>query len=612
MDLLSLPASPIKLYRQAKRLARSTSRANEAAWYRRPHEHDLQWHIWIGPDSGSSAVYRRSVRQWWSGPELPSISLSTDENGTVSLSTASRDALHDLLRQILSNQEFGKKPNSLGVLIHMADGLRIRDLAPDFAEEKDFDNLNELLLSAPEIAIGDDSISENSGKWRLLPLLGNAEGGKQALAAQITGKLDPVVDALRSYGEIRNIPVIVNVRSAPLEAAAGLPYIFPEIQSPEIGPSLALLHYESMTLLFATGQRGEISLLRPFLHRGTSHLSPEDIHEALFQTAALLNLKNPNIIFVSLVGLVESQLAELLIPYRTQFPQSRVRCINTRQTSLTEGVIDRCFEFAVAIQETPPSPNEQSFQKQFREIWAWQDFYGVSRTEIAKMPTYGDLRILKLSRIAQKVAMIAILGFAGWVGMDFIAKARSSAWRVSSSDAQAMELKLEKLQKEQREWKHWDRLLEKRSEGWLAMEALLELFPADGGVILSDAAYRAETNDTEKNSEANAIGLKRQWTINGFANPEVATDLSTLGSRVRITNALNSIAEKNRAPYLSVSSPTREVQVSFQQKQGTMSPSAEFPAKVARHFRTSFELTVTQSLSNKDELAINTSTLQSE
>jgi hypothetical protein len=38
-----------------------------------------------------------------------------------------------------------------------------------------------------------------------------------------------------------------------------------------------------------------------------------------------------------------------------------------------------------------------------------------------------------------------------------------------------------------------------------------------------------------------------------------------------------------------------------------MPPSREFPAKVARHFRTSFELSISQVLTSQDALAINIS-----
>ncbi len=603
MELLPQTASPLKLYRQAKRILKSTSRAKEPDWYRSAHELNLQWHLWIGSHSGVSAIYSRSQKQWWTGPDLPAVSFETDENGAVvGLDQPSRDSLHELVRKIITAKEFGAKAKSIGIIIHLADGLRIRDLSPSFAGEADFENLNELLISAPEVALGDDTVSSGDGKWRILPFLGINEGDKRSISVQISGKLEPIVQEFRKYGEMRNLPVIVSVRSAQLEALAGVHYLHPEIQTAGEGSTLTLVQYEAMTLLFAVGNRGELQLVRPLMHRGTQHLTPSETHEVLAQTAALLNIKDPRIIFVSLTGLGERALSGLLEAYRDQFPGARCYCYDAKSLPMTEGVPGGRFEFAASVVETPPRPDEAPFQKELREKWARQDFFGPSKEEAGRVPSRGDLRLLKYSGIVQKVAFAGILAFCGWTGMDFFTKMRSEAWKLSPDAAQQKEVELAELQKERREWQHWDRLLEKRSEGWLALEALLEIFPPDGGVILKDAHYRAEADDSAKEGEA--LGINRYWDISGYANPEVATNLPTLGSRNRVAEMLNAIAERNHAPYLSVGTPTREIQVTLQQKQGTMPPSQEFPAKVARHFRTAFELNIMQNLNNKDKLAI--------
>ncbi|MBL9157184.1 MAG: hypothetical protein JNJ70_06925 [Verrucomicrobiales bacterium] len=608
MELLPVNASPLKIYSQAKRILKSTSRAKEPDWYKPAHELNLQWHLWIGAHSGVSAIYSRSLRQWWTGPDLPSVSLEVDEHGIQQgLDKGSRDAVHELIRKILAAKEFGAKAKSLGVVIHLGDGIRIRDLSPDFAGDDDFDGLNELLISAPDVALGDDSIDTSEGKWRILPLAGIQEGPKRSLAVQVSSKLKIVADEIENYGEMRNIPVVVNTRSAQLESLSGLAYAFPEILSVGAGSTLALIQYETMTLLFAIGNRGELQLVRPLMHRGTPHLSPTETHEVLSQTAALLNIKDATIVLASVSGLTEERLQALLEPYREQFPNARVNCFDLRNSPLTEGIPGSRFEFAVSVIEGSPRTDEAPFQKQLRDRWTRQDFYGPSKEEQARIPQRADLQLLKFSGIAQKIAFVAILAFCGWTGMDFVTKMRSEAWKLSPDDAQRMETQLASLQKERREWQHWDRLLEKRSEGWLALEALLELFPADGGVILRDANFRVETEDTARTQEVEALGLKRQWDIAGFANPELAASLPTLGSRTRVAELLNGIAERNHAPYLAVNTDTRDLQVTLQQKQGTMPPTREFPAKVARHFRTAFELNITQSLSSKDDLAINIS-----
>ncbi len=611
MELLAPNASSIKLYRQAKRILKTTSRAKEPSWYQEANELNLQWHLWIGPHTAASALYNKSLKQWWDGPDLPPVGFEKDAHGTrAGLDTPSRAALHEIVRKLLSSKEYGGKAKSLGIILHLADGIRIRELAPEFAADDDFENLNELLISAPEVALGDDTVDNSDGQWRLLPLLGIQDGEKRSLAVQVSATLLPIATEFRNYGVMRNIPVIVNTRSAQLEAITGLAYLLPEIQKAGSGATLALIHFEAMTLLFSTGNRGELQLVRPLMHRGTNRLGPTEIHDVISQTAALLDIKDPNLVLVSLAGMSEEELVASLESYRTQFPQARFTCINTQKTPLTGWVPGGRLEFAVSVMDAPPGTDEAPFQKQLRERWTSQDFYGSSRDEKAKMPSRSDLRLLKYSGIAQKLALAVILAFAGWTGADFFVKMRSEAWQLAPDGAQEMEVTLAKLQKERAEWQHWEGLLEKRSEGWLAMEALLELFPANGGVILRTANYRAESDAAQQ--DKHEVGVKRHWEVSGYANPEIATQLPTLGSRTRVAELLNQIAKENHADYLLVDSNTRDLEVTLQQKQGSMPPSIEFPAKMARHFRTAFELSITQSLSPEDKLAININPLKSE
>ena len=162
------------------------------------------------------------------------------------------------------------------------------------------------------------------------------------------------------------------------------------------------------------------------------------------------------------------------------------------------------------------------------------------------------------------------------------------------------------LKKERKEWEHWDSLLAKRSEGWATLETFLSIFPDKSGVILSNATY--SVNALNGDGE-NTFGLERVWQFSGFANPEIATQLPTLGSRTRVTGMLNAIAEQIQAPYLSIEGDTRELEVSLAQKQGTMPSSYEFPTRVSRHFRNAFDLRIEQRTTEKDDLALTTETL---
>ncbi len=608
MELLDTTASPLKVYKQAKRILKSTSRANNAAWYQRSTEVPLQWHILVGSQSVVSAIHNKLSGEWWTGPDLPRVSFATDETGQpAGLDDASRNSLHEILRQILASKEFGMKPKSLGITLHLADGVRTRDLDPEFSNDSDFDNINELLIAAPDIALGDDSIDPGEGKWRLLPLLGGSEDDKCSIAVQVSSQYESIVAEFRDYGELRNLPIVVETRSSALEVFAGVPALLPDNQSFE--NTLILLQFEAFTLLGATGKRSEIKLLRPLMHRSGSLLSPPEISEFVTNTAAQLNLKDPNLLLVSMTGVTEEELNDLLGSYLESHSNTTYQCVNAKVSPITEGIPENRFEIAAAVSGAPTSAASSPIH-QLQSKWAIQDFYGPSIEDAKKMPSCSELKLLKYGGLSQKMALVAVFAFAGWTATGFFTKMRSEAWKLGPTSAQEMEIRLTQLQKERREWEHWDKLLTKRSEGWLAMETLLSLFPDNGGVILKTASYR--TDSETSNAETSTIGLKRTWQVSGYANPEVAKQLATLGSRTRVAGMLNTIAEENQADYLSVEAASRELSVSLQQKQGSMPPSAQYPARIARHFRTSFDLSVSQSLDPDDELALYTKPLSTE
>ena len=604
MELLETTASPLQVYKQAKRILKSTSRASNPDWYRRSTEITLQWHLSIGTHSIRSAIHNRISGEWWKGPDLPDISVdNSNTNEYPELDDQTQSDLHAILEQILSSRDYGIKPKSLGITIHLADGLRTRDLDPEFAADADFDSLNELVISAPDIALGDDSLQSQEGKWRLIPLLGVKDSDRMSLAAKVSWESVMIVREFQKYGESRNVPVIVEARSAALEAFAGVPFILPEGSS--LKETLTLIQFENFTLLGATGAQGEVRIVRALMHRSSNLLSPSEVSESITNTAALLNLKSPEIILLSATGVSENQLAELLSHYLASHPETTYRCIDACNLELVDGIPGKCFEFAVATEKNGVVGD--SFVSELTSKWAVQDFYSPSQVEASRMPSRGDLKLLKWAGLAQKVAILALIAFVGWTGSDFISKRRSEAWKVAPTAASEMELLQMKLSKERKEWEHWDKLLTKRSEGWLAMEALLNLFPEDGGVILTSASYRADVNGNSKEKET--VGISRVWKVGGWANLEAARQLPTLGSKTRVAGILNQIADSNEAPYLAVGTTTRDLEVLLTQRQGSMPPSNQYPARVARNFRTTFDLSLTQSLDENDELAMSTKAL---
>lgn len=607
MNLLPLNASPPKLYGQGRRIIKETSRASNPDWYKSARELDLQWHIWVSSVGNESSVFNRITGEWWAGPGIPKVSLMPAKEGErPRLDDQSRNAIHEALRNIISSSAYGIKPKSVGVCFHLVDEIRIRDLAPEFSSDPDFETLNELLKAAPQIALGDDSLDDESGAWRLCPLVGAKTDSRQSIATRVSSRFKLIVDELNIYGEVRNIPVIVNTFSGAVEAVAALPLI---IEDPDyLSNTVYMLQYEHMTLVCTTGEKGELQMIRPLLHRNTNHLAPTEIMDVVTQSAALNNIKEPRLAFLSLNGMPEEHVEKVLQIYRQNHPETEIKITDVSQSPLVAKIPGKRLELAIATidlsQVTPKDHPLEELQKR----WAFADFYSPTKEVSNRMPTRGDLRMLKFAALARTFLIVCLLGFIGWTGMDIFSKMRSESWKLDSTEAQAMDLKVAKLGKEKKELDHWENLLTKRSEGWLAMQALLELFPDDGGVIVKAASYQAEaTLETD-----NRVGMSRNWSISGYANPEVAKNLATIGSRTRVAELLNRIADENQADYLKVDGDTRSLEVNLQQRQGTMPSSSTFPAKVARHFRTTFDLRIGQGLSAKDDLALSTKPLTSE
>ena len=143
----------------------------------------------------------------------------------------------------------------------------------------------------------------------------------------------------------------------------------------------------------------------------------------------------------------------------------------------------------------------------------------------------------------------------------------------------------------------------RRSEGWLSLELLLDLFPTESGLIVTECDYSVIGEGSGEKGSQLAFG--RKWVIKGFARPEGVGHLSKLGSSKYLEERFKKLAEQYGARSMRMDFDTRMLDASMQQRQGQLPTSARFPASFARHFRTSFELTVTQSFSERDELALN-------
>jgi hypothetical protein len=143
------------------------------------------------------------------------------------------------------------------------------------------------------------------------------------------------------------------------------------------------------------------------------------------------------------------------------------------------------------------------------------------------------------------------------------------------------------LMNEKKRWQAWDDILSNRSEGWLALELPLRLFPEKSGLLLQDFSFRLEAPVIANNR----VGYTRRWRLSGYVDPEIVTNIASLGSEREVGGILKQIASENEAPYLSEGLES-SLELTFQQRQASMPESSHFPLQFTRRFRNAFDLSL--------------------
>ncbi|MEN8716380.1 MAG: hypothetical protein ABF384_15815, partial [Verrucomicrobiales bacterium] len=232
MEFFPIDSPLIKLHRQAGRLSRrSEGMVANRNWYKAADRQPLQWHLLVSGAEISSYIYRPTVDEWAPGPAVPRPRLEKagdpaggeqdheGAGGKTRLSPESREELQKVIRGLVDSIEKGQHAG-LGIILHVCDSLAIRKLAPQFEEEPDHDSLDQLLIEAPEVALGDKTLVEEATSWRLLSEVDSGNSGPQAIS--ISSRYAPIVEEMREFGRSLRLPIVVEARSAALELLAWL------------------------------------------------------------------------------------------------------------------------------------------------------------------------------------------------------------------------------------------------------------------------------------------------------------------------------------------------------------------------------------------------------
>lgn len=606
MEFFPIDSPLIKLHRQAGRLSRrSEGMVANRNWYEAADRQPLQWHLLVNGAEISSYIYRPSVDEWAPGPAVPRSRLekagdSAGEEqaregagGKTKLSPESREELQKVIRELVDSIGKGQQAG-LGIILHACDSLAIRKLAPQFEEEPDHDSLDQLLIEAPEVALGDKTLVEEATSWRLLSEVDSGNSGPQAIS--ISSRYAPIVEEMREFGRSLKLPIVVEARSAALELLAWLTSPSENdaslIASHNKNGSVLVIRYPQQTISATLNQEGTLDSLRVLPKAiGAGEEAPE-VERLLRNLTTLGDHSFGDVIFLDRA--LSREEAPDFSSLKDTYPEVSVRIFDEWQLpGVLDGSTGTLFPESafIAAKKTEKGSTGSPF-----ESAGALDFYCLPESVAAKIP---DVKTLKLARTGLYFRICSVFLVSAWafmIGSEVLQKLRSEEWQVLPSSVDEQKMELAGLISQRNRWRSWDDLLKKRSEGAVAMALPLVLFGEGDGILLDRLNYRLNSDLVEEPR----VGFVRNWDFSGYLDPERARDLSNLGSERKIESAINNLADDLQSLYLATTEQT-ELDVTFQQRQSAMPVTTAFPIEMIRQYRAAFDLTIGQKVSPKSE-----------
>jgi hypothetical protein len=274
-----------------------------------------------------------------------------------------------------------------------------------------------------------------------------------------------------------------------------------------------------------------------------------------------------------------------------------------------------CYDAAVLEQVrsgAPPLASTETFTS-FWQGWARQNFMDISRLDTL-YPTRRDLHLLSISRWLIALLAFSLIGTGGYGTWSLMAAMNHPSWHLTPDEVQQAKNRHAKLLQEQNQISATEKLLQPRSQGWVAMEFLLQLFPEDSGVRLDsfnctiDAARAQPVNSRASKAPPPEFGgWTRSWQIKGLVKPKALELLSSINSQRGVSQFFEKVAEATSDKSYR---PDAERQLTVTLTQGRnprYNPQAS-PVEVARDpivgFPFNFEITISQGFTDKDPLAL--------
>ena len=569
-------------YARAVKLAKTTSRMKNQAWYQDALELDVQLHCYLKDAAGMTCYLRVK-----SGNHFEKI------DGLSSRQLEQRDELVKLIDNVLAH-EAAAKAKSIGIIFYLADEFSIAGLGPEHQNPAELTELREMMLEDPIEVLDDKTISAETHSWRLFPYPGAAAGDEYATGVAVSKRRNNTLKTLREIGNEKNLPIRTCALSAPLCAITLMPWF----STAKENGTISLFNYEGFTLIAFFNTRCDLLMLRCMPH-ANNDAYPANIGSAIMATAAAFELEDPEIMVFSMVG---HELDVLKLALRTAILGADVTMVDAAEVIKDKGLpMNIPLECIATTQDLDtdlhPLGNNETFTSFQEDSWHLQDFLSPDVEELEMHPGQADMKLLKIGKRIKKIAALLLLGILMHSTFSIISKVKNDAWSYKAENLSATNIA---LTAELKKYELWDNLLMDRSKAWVTMELIAQLTPSNGTVILDSVNHTVDQKEDKAN---NNIGFTKKWLIQGFASDKGIELLEQFSTREGIKGLFLKVAlETQNNAYLPEVNK-RDLTVSLRQRSNP-SYNTINPKKPGDTFRRAFTISITQTISGEDEMAL--------
>jgi len=569
-------------YLRTVKVAKSTSRMKNPAWYQAALELDVQVHCYL-KDAGGATCYLhvKSKRIFEKIDRLSSRQLEQ------------RDELEKFIDSILKH-EAAVGAKALGVIFYLADEFSIAGLGPEHQNPVELNHLRDMMLEDPMAVLDDKTISTETHSWRLFPYAGASAGSEFATAVAVSRRQSKTLKTLREIGNQKNFPVRTSAVSAPLCAIALMPWLSKAAAS----GTIALFNYENFTLMAFFNSHCDLMMLR-FMSHASGDAYPANIGPAILSTATAFELENPDIKLFSMVG---HDLQGLVITLKSAIAGTDVSTINPAELLNEFSLpVDLPLEYIATTEdldlEIHPLGNNETFTSLREESWHLQDFLSPDQDEIDSYPGQADMKLLKIGKRLKKVAAMLLIGILVYSGLSISIKIKSDAWSYEPKNLESSNIG---LTAELKKYERWNNLLMDRSKAWVSMELVARLMPNDGTAILKDVLHRVNPKPGDSNEKS---GFTKEWTINGYGSDKGIEFVERFSTREGIKKLFREVARDSGNSIYMPNVSERDVNVSLKQ-QPNPSYNTISPQKPGDNFPKQFTMVISQNITSDDEMAL--------